>query len=93
MASIINNGFTADQSAPFTLADGQNANLCIRTADPLLIDCPPDCQAQIQKQDSAGNYTAIGMLNQKMPAALLAGPGTYRVVKPNSQISFGVDKD
>lgn len=92
MASLIASKTAAENSADFTLADGQSAMLNLTqgaSGGPAL---GVGCSASIQLKTSEGSYIQVGELTEKDPVLQVFGPGTYRVAKKASAAAFGVDK-
>lgn len=92
MASIIASATAAANSDPFTLTDGQCCTLALRMTGGTR-GIPMGVHAVVQRQDSAAAYLDVGRLTPDAPVQLLQGPGTYRVLKPVSVETYGVDKD
>lgn len=91
MALLIASGITETPSAEFTLADGQGCMLNL-TAPAGAVRVPQGARASVQFKTSDGVFLNAGQIVADNPAQLLAGPGTYRVVRHALGSPFGVDK-
>lgn len=91
MAALIASSPAASNSAEFILADGQSVQLSINCVPE---ETPRTVAAQIQYKTSDATWTNIpgGRLSADQPVMVLTGPGTYRVAKGSSPVSFGIDK-
>lgn len=90
MAQLIATGIAAATSGDFDVAAGESSMVNLFVASGQTI--PPGCAASIQLKGSNGVYVEVGVLDDKHPALLVDGPGTFRVVKKNSTVAFGVDQ-
>jgi hypothetical protein len=90
MAEIIATGTTQVDSADFTLADGQSANLYLKDAAGPDVTSGAIANVQIK---SGAEYFTVGSVTGYYPCMVLRGTGTYRVRKLASTDAFGVDKD
>ena len=86
MAALIASGAIDATSADFTLT-GESSTVFLVAAASLI----PAAVANVQIKSAAGVYHTIGTLTDTNPAAVLSGPGTYRVSKLAGS-TFGVDR-
>lgn len=93
MAQLIAPG-TDEQNAEFTLVDGTSTLLNLKPASNALVEIPARAAAIVQIKTSDGGYVVDPryLLTAEAPTALLAGPGTWRVIRRACAISFGVDR-
>jgi hypothetical protein len=76
-------------SADFTLTDGQSTTIFLKDAESS--EVTPTAVALVQiKSDTS--YFTIGKLDVVTPGRVLQAPGTFRVLKFNSPVAFGVDR-
>jgi hypothetical protein len=92
MAELIASGTAEAASADFTLADGQTAMLQLKAPTAAGQRVFEDSKASVQAKDAGGNYLHIGYLTKELPAQILSGPGTFRVVRLACTNATGVDK-
>ena len=85
MAALIAVGIVDATSADFTLSEASTVFLV--SASGVI----PQAVANIEIKSAAGTYHKIGTLKSTNPAAVITGPGTYRVSKLAGE-SFGVDR-
>ena len=88
MAVIIALGTADAQSADFTLLDGASTTLALINDG----SGPLDGAAAIVQVKSGALYFPVGSLTFANPAQLLAAPGTFRVIRRNAAVTFGVDR-
>lgn len=86
MAELIAVGVIDATSADFTLA-GEASTVFLVSASGVI----PDAIANVEIKSAGGTYHKIGTLKSTNPAAVINGPGTYRVSKL-AGASFGVDR-
>jgi hypothetical protein len=91
--AIIAAGTSALASDDFTLTAGQTSNVVLVGAAGAEPD--PGAFADVQYKTSANTYIKIGSLkaNYVDRIVTLVGPGTFRVNRPASAVSCGVDRD
>lgn len=83
-------GVTAVSSSDITATAGTPVTLFLKKTS----DGPVDStvRAIIEVKDSLGAYHEVGALNGQYPVRVIDGPGTFRVSRPLSAVSFGVDQ-
>jgi hypothetical protein len=81
---------TQAQSEDFTVASGEESLLTLFDADSF--DVPP-CRVQVLKKSSSNTYTAMAELNEFNRSVVVAGVGTWAVLRLASTGAVGVDKD
>ena len=87
---LLSAGTAAAASGEFTLASGETATLFLKDAAGPRV--PVDCVVKVQIKAASGEFFDVGQLDVRAPAQLVQAPGTYRVVRPESAASVGVDK-
>ena len=92
MAEIIAAGTTNTSSADFTLADGQSTTLSVKDANGNLPSGELGGNLFIQIKSGTG-YASFGELTFKDPVKVLAAPGTFRTLRQNPILSYGVDRN
>lgn len=89
MAELIPVGEGADDSADFTLNDGETATLFLKHATGTDIKFGAVAQIQVKAD---GQYFTIGSLSSSQPMQVLAAKGTFRVSRPEKSASCGVER-
>ena len=92
MATLIAAGTAAADSSDFTLTSGANTTLSLVTGN-AGDDVPNNAVAYIQLKSAGGNYFTIGQLDYQNKCLVMTATGTFRVRKPMSAASFGVERD
>lgn len=89
MATLIASGTAAAESAEFTLASSDVVTLSLFSAsDPEI----PDLAQGVIMMKTSGSFIRVGFLDQRTPALALSAPGTYKVIRRECKVAFGVDK-
>lgn len=93
MAAYITSGTAESNGADFTLVDGQSATLFLIDAAGDQVD--PAARADVQIKSAGSEYFTVGTLTGTpgQSQLVLAGAGTYRVVRRANAVAFGVDKN
>jgi hypothetical protein len=88
MASINASSTSANTSSDFAVLAGTPATVFLTSASGALA---PNSRADIQIKTSGAVYVTVGQISDANPAAVISGPGTYRVSKQAGDVAFGVD--
>jgi hypothetical protein len=76
-------------SADFTLFDGQSTTIFLKDATSNEVTADALALVQIKAGEA---YFTIGKLDVASPGRVLQAPGTFRVLKFNSPVAFGVER-
>lgn len=87
--TVLAAGTTAAESDPFTLDADETATLFMTDADGGAAPLAASATVEIKDTDSE-TFHRVGSLNRKMPAAILSGPGTFRVSRTVQTTAVGV---
>lgn len=86
---LIATGSAAATSADFDVTDP--VTVFLKDMGEVLRGDRRGMQAFIEIKDSDGGYHPVGTLGQNVSAAVIAGPGTYRVRRAEGDVQFGVE--
>lgn len=89
MANILAAGTTAASSSDFVVVAGTpNTIVLTDAAGPSI---PEGGYVSIQFKAASGEYITVDYLNSTRTGRIMDGPGTYRVHRPLTTVSVGVD--
>lgn len=86
-AELLAIGTNSTPSSDFTIASGAQLTVCLKDAAGTVI--AGGAQVEIQLKDDVGQYFTVDTITSAKPGLVLAGAGTYRLVR-RAAVSCGV---